>query len=317
MPHYIKYLFCCLTLIISINGANAQELFILNDAATPMPKGVWGVRGQVEYYEEGTAQRYMTSVRLMYGAFSKTSIYLTLTGSNHHGSKLEDDFISHTHSGSGLAPEYPFAFAGIHLFGKYSFLSLDEQNRHFRMAAYGAISSSNAAHDETEPRLMDDTSGGELGLITTWLNKRFAVSLTLGGILPLAYTETQFPNTIYERDVELQFGRAVKYNLSFGYLLYPKKYKDYEQANYNAYVEFLGKAFEDAVVLFDGEPQELQTAFLRQGHYVEMHLGIQKIIRSKSRIELSVGFSLINEALIHQTPIVNLAYQVFLFKERK
>ena len=171
--------------------------------------------------------------------------------SNHHGSQLPDDLITHKHIGSqtiyysqqsqkGIT--YPLRLNGFHLYTKYRLLTFDDANEHFRVAVFGQWSNVSNAHDEAEPNLLDDTRGFGGGLIATYLKKRFAVSMTTGFTIPDEYSEDKplFSGSASTINTTIEYGRSIEYNLSFGYLLYPKKYSNYEQANWNIYLEFNG-----------------------------------------------------------------------------
>ena len=308
--------------------SRGQELFPHNEPASNVPKGVLGTRIFGESFREISTQRNMLAMRLMYGVTPKLSVYITATGSNHHGKNLPKDLITHTHIGSQTiyytqpiqkGVSYSYRFNGLHIYGKYRFLTMDGQNKHFRMALYGEWSNVKNAHDEAEPNLLDDTKGYGGGLITTYLKKRFAVSLTSGVIIPGNYEET-VPLTngsSLMTHTEVQYGRAIIYNLSFGYLLYPKEYKDYNQTNWNVYLEFNGKSYEGARVFQDGQELETQSNSLKAGHYVEVHPGVQKIINSNLRIDFSVGFNLINKSYARFYPLYMIGVQRYFFFKKK
>lgn len=315
-----------LVLILS-TSCLGQELYILNEPASSIPKGVFGVRAYGKSYKEMITTRSMYALRLMYGATPRLSIMATVSISNHHDRKLPTDLINHTHSGNQTTyytqairrgVDYPYLFSGFHLYAKYRFLTIDKQNRHFRMAAYGEWSNVYVAHDEAEPTLGDDTSGFGAGLISTWLSNRFAISLTTGFIKPGSYSEMQrdwsggpdLPTTIY-------YGDAIKYNLSFGYRLFPKKYESYEQSNWNVYVEFQGKSYEAATVIQNGTTLRARTAALQSGSFVEIYPGIQRIIKSNTRLEFCYGFQLLGYSYVHFTPVWTFAVQHYFYNRTK
>jgi hypothetical protein len=260
----------------------------------------------------------------MYGATARLSLIASVSISNHHDHKLPKDLINHTHLGNQTiyytqpikrGVEYPFLYNGLHLFAKYRFLSNDEQNKHFRLAAYGEWSNVGVAHDEAEPNLLDDTGGYGFGLISTLLRNRFAVSLTSGFIVPDPYYETQ-PDVSGGPDLptKISYGNAIKYNLSFGYRLYPRKYEGYEQANWNLYIELIGKSYNAATVIQNGTTIKAKTAALQSGSYVEIYPGLQRIINSNTRIEFCYGFNLIGYSYVHFTPVWTFAIQRYFYR---
>ena len=313
--------------VLFIAPSQGQELFILNEPASSVPKGVLGVRAFSQNYKEYSTTRSLHALRLMYGATSKLSIMATASFSNHHDRKLPKDLINHTHVGSQTnyytaaikrGVRYPYLFNGIYVFAKYRFLTRDDQNKHFRMAAYADWSSVGVAHDEAEPSLMDDTGGYGFGIISTWLKNRFSASLTTGFIKPNAYSETQ-PDFSGGPDLptRIQYGNAIKYNLSIGYRLYPRKYEGYQQVNWNLYVEFTGKTYDAATVIQNGTEITAHTIALKKGSYVEINPGIQRIINSNTRIEFSYGFDFIGYSYVHFTPMWTLAIQRYFYNNAK
>jgi hypothetical protein len=309
-------------------SVNAQELFPLNEAASTVPKGVIGVRIFGESFKEINTQRNMGAIRLMYGLTPKLSIYLSTATSNHHGNHLPSNLITHTHIGNQTyyfaqsttkGVVYPYRFNGFYFFAKYRFLTIDGEKKHLRIAAYGEYSNVKQAHDEAEPNLLDDTKGYGGGLIITMLKNRFAASLTTGVIIPGSYEET-VPvgnGSILYNTTKINYGRAVKYNLSFGYLLYPKNYENYSQNNWNIYLEFIGKSYEAATVFQNGQQLDVESLGLKAGNYMEVHPGIQKIINSNLRIDASVGFNMINKSYTRFYPMYMLGIQRYFFQNNK
>lgn len=305
--------------------AGAQELFPLSEPASSVPKGALGVRLFSETYKEVHQLRNMAGLRIMYGVTPRLSVYFTAITSNHHGKKMPVEFPFHNTPERGAY--YPYKFNGVHLYGKYRFLSLDRENSHFRAALYGEGTLVKTTHHETEPDLeMGDNTGVGGGLITTYLKNKFAVSLTAGAILPSAYSG-QSPDPVEglpDVPVRVRYGKALEYSLSFGYLLLPRKYKDYNQTNINLYVEFHGKAFQAAKVdMFYGEqnayflaPSRYPVA-LQKGYYVDVSPGVQFIIRSNLRIDCSATFSSLGISYARLYPVFNLGVQRYFFPGKK
>lgn len=299
----------------------AQELFPLSEPASNIPKGALGVRLFSESYNEVNQLRNMTGLRLMYGVTPRLSVYLTGIASNHHGKKMPVEFPFHNTPERGA--HYPYKFNGVHLYAKYRFLSKDGENSHLRMAAYGEGAYVNTTHHETEPDLeMGDNKGVGAGLITTYLKGKFAVSLTAGAIFPAVY-EGQSPDPIEslpDVPVRVQYGKALSYSLSFGYLLFPRKYNNYDQVNINLYFEFHGKAFQAAKVdIFAGLPNEYFLAqsryptALQKGWYVDVSPGVQVILKSNLRIDFSTTFSSMGISYARLYPVFNLGIQRYFF----
>jgi hypothetical protein len=307
----------------------AQELFPLNEPASSIPKGVLGLRGMTQFYREYSVTRQMYAARIMYGVTSKLSVEVTGAGSNHHDTLLPNNLLTHTHNASGgtvytantptLGIPYPVRFAGFNFYAKYRILSFDGDKSHFRVALFGDFSTVKAAHDEAEPGLMDDDGGWEAGFIATKLVDRFAVSLTAGYIQPtFSFSETQSQYIFPPQVTQVWYGKAVEYNLSLGYRLLPAKYSsDYSEPNFNVYVEFLGKTYDSATVKINGEVANIKTKLLQAGTYVEMHPGVQYIINSNTRIELSVGYPIINQAYTRFYPVYSVGFQHYFYFAKK
>jgi len=312
-------------LLIVAQPCVSQELFPLNEPASSVPKNVFGLRVFNQNYKEIDLTRSMYAIRVMYGVTSKLSVLMTGSISNHHDRKLPPDLVNHTHVGNQTnyytqSPKrgvtYPFLFSGVHLFAKYRFVSIDKKNGHFRVAGYGEWSKLTVAHDEAEPNLMDDTGGYGYGIITTFLMNRFAVSFTGGLVKPDSYSEAQpditggpdLPTTIY-------FGNAVRYDLSFGYRLAPSHYTDYDQPNWNVYLEFRGRKYDAAKVIQNGVELTSNSIPLAASSYMEIHPGIQRIAKSNLRIDFSVGFSLIGNSYVRFTPVWELGVQRYFYRK--
>lgn len=307
------------------HAAFAQELFPLSEPASSIPKNALGIRLFSESYKEVNKVRNMTYLRLMYGVTPRLSAYLTAIASNHHGDNFPVEFPFHNTPERGAS--YPYKLNGVHLYLKYRFLSKDGENEHFRMAAYAEGTLVKTTHHETEPDLeYGDNTGVGAGLIGTYLKNRFAVSGTFGGILP-AKNSGDSPDPIDNLPpvpITIQYGKALTYSLSFGYLLLPKKYKDYNQTNVNLYLELHGKAYQTAKVnLFVGAPNEYYLESVRyppalQGSYfVDVSPGVQFIIRSNLRIDLSTTFHLTGQTYARLYPVYSIGLQQYIFFHKR
>ncbi|HEV7231813.1 MAG TPA: hypothetical protein VGO45_10820 [Bacteroidia bacterium] len=269
----------------------------------------------------------MIDLRLMYGLFSKLTVIANLSESNHHGTEFPANLAFHTHNGNQTTfytgnfqrgVTYPYLFSGVDLYAKYRFLSLDGQHTHLRMALFGEWSNASVAHDEAEPTLMGDTRGYSGGLIVTALKNHLAVSLTTGFIIPGKYDGTS-PDPMGGPDVptELIYGRAVTYDLSFGYLLFPLKYQNYNETNMNVYMEFKGKSYGSAQIYQYGiKPVPIQTPLLEAGNYMEAYPGIQAIIKSNLRIDFSVGFPIYNTSYARFYPVYMIGIQRYFYLKK-
>lgn len=310
--------------ILFFTLVQGQELFPLAESANTVPKGVIGLRGFAEANYEIKTVRAWTGFKLMYGLTSNFSIALTGSISNHHAKKLPPDLIGHRHTGSSgtyyftnfpqRGVTYPFSWNGFHALAKYRIFNLDGKNRHLRCALIGEWSNVKQAHDEAEPNLMDDNSGVGAGIVLSVLEKRFALSLTAGGIFPVAYSESE-PDPVNGQEIQrkLIYGNAIYYHLSFGYLLQGNKMNTYEETNTNLYVEFLGKQYQSAQFLYNNRELENKNPAFNKGHYVEIYPGIQRIFNSNLRVDVSLGFSLLGKSYVHFYPLYRIGIQKYFF----
>ena len=333
----MKYPVCVVALFFLMQSAFGQELFPTTEPASNVPKGAAGIRLFGEGYPEGGLVSII-GLRLMSGPTPRLSVYATVTVSDYHEKTLPFDFITHDHSGTKVSggantPQtgvlYPYVFNSADFYAKYRFISVDGENTHFRMAIYGEGSYVAVPSHEAEPDLLIHTSGYGAGLIGTYLFHHFAVSLTTGFIIPSDYRGDALDKYGGIYPTTIVYGRAVNYDLSFGYLLFPKNYKDYQQANWNVYCEFIGKSYGAAnVTQLDGPPSSIlpnpevikvsnTTPILRAGNYVDVNPGLQCIMNSTYRIEVSVELPLINRSYDHLYPLLQLGMQRYFFPARK
>ncbi len=325
--HKKAIVFLCL-FFIGIPCFFSQELFPLNEPASNVPKGVIGLRATGDAYKEVKQYRNEFGLRIMYGVLPRLSVSATIGISNHHGKDFPPNLVTHTHNGNQTiyttseferGVNYPFRSNGVYVFAKYRFISLDGHHSHLRVAAYGEGSYLKQAHDEAEPNLMSDTKGYGGGFIATCLKNHFAISLTSGVVIPGAYSGLS-PDVSGGPKIPtvMNYGRALNYNLSMGYLLLPHTYKNYDQLNLNIYLELLGKSYEGASVKqYGNTPIPINTPLLEKGNYVNIAPGIQCIIKSNLRIDLSMKYPLIHKSYSTFYPVVQLAVQRYFYVKKK
>ena len=299
----------------SVAVSQSQELFPHVDPASNIPKGVFGVRIFNEGYTEVSEFKSLQSVRFMLGLSSKWMLTQSFNFSNHHVRTFPSDFIRddgtigyHTH-GVKKGNKYPYQLSNLNFSIKYRFLSIDEQQKHLRMAAYLEVATGNQAHDEAEPSLMGDNSGVGFGLIATKLHKRFAVSGSFGGILPQKYYFQE-----NDSSMNVEYGNALTYSLSLGLLCLPLKYKDYKQTNVNIYAEFIGKAYQGALILNNEKQITISNVpALEKGNYVEFRPSVQFIFQSNLRLDLSMGMPFIGRSYVRTYPVYYLTLQRYFY----
>lgn len=321
MIRKIKVLGFLMIFLVS-NSLKAQELFPLTEPASTIPTGVIGVRLFTETYKEWVQWRNITGLRVMYGATPNLSLYVTAFGSNHHGEKLPVDFPFHNSPERGGT--YPYLFNGASLYAKYRFLSIDKQNEHFRMAAYGEGTYVDVTHHEAEPNVnMGDNAGFGAGIISTYLYQKFAVSLQLGATIPTGYTGVtpDLISNLPDIPLYVKYGNSLDYRLSFGYLLYPQKYKSFDQTNINLYLELTGKKYDATIVrVFNKQDNEYwlnnyqYPIGLQKGAFLDISAGAQAIIKSNMRVEFAVTFPFLGISYAKLYPVYTVGIQHYFFR---
>ncbi len=287
-----------------------QELYPNSEPASIIPKNALGVRLMNEAYTSTQGLKSWHGAMFMYGVNSKLMFNAMLTTSNHHYNRLPSNYIQKDLN----AVEYvlPTTSPGNYLFEsanlgfRYRFLNIDGDHKHFRMAAFGNGVYALQPHDEAEVSLMGDNKGVGGGLISTFLLHKLAVSLTTGVIKPFSYTEKS-------SGISLNYGNAYNASLSFGYLVYPFEYKNYDQTNINLYAEFIGKSYEALSVLKNQNTVMSYSDAYQKGQYLEFRPAIQFIVKSNLRIDCSAAFPLVNRSYIRNYPLYLLNVQYYFF----
>jgi len=256
----------------------AQELYVFSDPASNVPAKSLSLKygGKFMLESRPTSKvlisRHMTEASI--GLNKKLMLRPTLTFSN-------------MYNGRGMQWES----AGI--YAKYRFLSTDGIHRHFRAAAYlkGVYSANSLKYEELTGD--GDQSVVQAGLIFTQLVNKLAVSTTLG------LTE------VVDQERWLKYGgprlfgfRSFNYSISSGYLLFPKKYKSYEQTNFNLYLELIGS-----------------NAIDRKAYFVDLAPAMQLIVNSNTKINLGYRFQLSGNAfrMANAAPSVSFSVERTFF----
>lgn len=295
--------------LYSVSSFFTQELFPHNEPASNVGKNVLTVRASSEEFQDQGEIRNFQAYRFQFGLSANWMLTETFSFSNHHGSQLPNGFILHDSlgapytQGASRGKSYPYLFESMKVNLKYRFLCRDSEHKHFRMAAYADFSGGNEAHAEAEPNLTGDNSGMGAGIISTLLLHKFAASLNAGGILPADYKDVF-------RGIQMSYGKAAYVNLSLGYLLYPRVYTSYKQTNINLYAEFQFKTYGGAQILENGRSVSVQDVpALEPGSYLEFRPSIQFIIRSNTRVDLSLAEPLVNRSWTHYYPVYMFSIQ--------
>jgi hypothetical protein len=240
-----RLLVLALTFFSAIASAYSQELYVYSEPASNMPAKAVGIRltNDFQFNQPNFAVR--NAVEVMLGINKKLMVHGQAYLSNMDGD---------------------YRLEGASFYAKYRFLSVDEVQSHFRAAAFGKVSTSKRPTFSNDINLDGDNSGVQGGLVFTQLIHKLALSAT-------ASYEHAFKD--YDKQV---FGmpqpkNMLSYSLSSGYLVLPIVYKDYNQPNFNIYLELLGKT----------DPSNGQS-------YLDIAPAFQMIINSQTRIDIGYRF---------------------------
>lgn len=233
----------------------SQELFVYSEPASNMPAHSIGLRLSNWFMNEpATASiNYHLIPEVMWGVNKNLMIHAEGFVSNRVRS-LEVE--------------------GGALYAKYRFYSHDGLYRHFRMAAFGRISTNNGDIHQEEIEINGHNTGYELGWIGTQLLHRTALSLTTSyeHALDNSGSDHEFPS--------VQANKAINFSFSAGHLFYPKDYRNYKQTNINGMVELIGQYHPE------------------NGHlFVDLAPSVQFIFNSQTRVDVGYKFELANNMI--------------------
>ena len=269
----MKTLFFSFILLFSFQ-VKAQELFVFTEPASNMPSNSIGIRlGQSLMNEQiKSGYNYHLMPEIMFGINKNLMVHTSVFVSNRN---------------SGLVIE------GGSFYAKYRFFSVDDVHSHFRLATFGRYSFNNADIHQEEIETMGHNTGFETGIIATQLINKVAISSTITFEKALDNNPNyDFPST--------QSNNSTNYSLSFGKLVYPKKYTSFKQTNINLMVEILG-----------------QTLNQNGKSYLDVAPSIQFIINSQARIDLAYKQELYS-AMLRSAPngfYLKMEYTFFNIKK--
>lgn len=247
-----------------------QELFLMTDPASNVPTNSLGVNVLQSAFKRSINSDYVYSImpEVSYG-LNRNLMFRASAFLSNRNNGLE------TEGGSFMA--------------KYRFYSEDDLNSHFRMAAFGRFSFNNGDIREEQLEIMGRNSGFETGIIATKLIKKVAISSTVSFEKVFDNTTTNsFPNNFGDK--------ATNYTLSFGQLIYPKKYTSLKQTNINLMLEFVG-----------------QTINENGRSYIDVVPVVQFIFNSQARLDLAYRKELLS-SMVRSAPdgvYLNLYYTLF------
>ncbi len=224
--------------------SKAQELYVFTEPASNMAAKAIGIRVTNEgIFNGGSMNRTIPELML---SFNKNLMI--------HGMGFLSD------------ADGRYRLEGGSIYAKYRFLSMDGAQRHLRAAVFGRLSTSKRPLYTEDINLEGDNSGAQAGLVVTQLLHKLALSGSLSYIKAF-YQESRRVNGMPQPD------QMISYSLSSGYLVLPVVYKNYNQPNFNAYFEMLGKT----------NPATGKS-------YLDLAPAVQVILNSRTRIDLGYRF---------------------------
>ena len=267
--------FFILIILFSIQKSVSQELFLITDPASNVPANSLGVNLLQSRFKEEfkSGYSYHLMPEVTYGINKNLMVRASAFVSNR-----SNDLV--TEGGS--------------FYVKYRFYSTDDLNSHFRMAAFGRYSFNNADIHQEQIEVMGHNTGFESGIVATKLIKKLAISSSIS--FEKAFDnkpDYPFPNELGDN--------ATNYTLSFGKLMYPKKYTSFKQTNINLMVEFAG-----------------QTINENGKSYLDVVPVIQFIFNSQARVDVAYRHELMS-SMVRSAPngvYFNLYYTFFNLKKQ-
>ena len=262
--------------VINCQNIFGQELFVITDPASNVPANSLGVNVMQSLFKEEmkSGYNYHFMPEVSYGLNKNIMFRASAFVSNRN-----NDLV--TEGGS--------------FYTKYRFYSSDDLNSHFRLAAYGRYSFNNADIHQEQIETLGHNSGFETGIIATKLIKKVAISSSVSFEKALDNKPNYpFPDNIGDN--------ATNYTLSFGKLMYPKKYTNYKQTNINLMVEFVG-----------------QTINENGKSYLDVMPAVQFIFNSQARLDFAYRQELVS-SMVRSAPngfYFNLYYAFFDLKSKK
>jgi hypothetical protein len=264
---------------------NAQELYISTEPASNMAAGSIGLRLNTKLFnmEHNNGYALRLDPEVMIGINKKLMLHINGYASDMYQQNLRVE--------------------GASIYGKYRFLSNDDMQSHFRMAAFSKISfinnpvqwhSGNTFYNSDEIDLDGNNSGMLAGIVATQLLHKLALSSSV------AFANRW--NNINASKLQGQSQQAVNYTLSAGYLLLPHVYTNFHQTNFNLYCEFLGSSSLD-----------------KKSYFIDAAPAIQFIFNSIARLDFSYRMQLAGnmERLSENNFLVRFEYNFLnVFKNR-
>lgn len=242
-------------LLLSYTIANGQEMFVSSSPASSNPAHsiVVGLNGKTMKSDHDGKREYRLAPEVEVG-ISKN--FMLIGGATFANMFFEDKV----------------EFESARLYAKYRVYSNDQVHKHFRVALYGTGSWSNNPLVYQELNLDGDNTGWQLGVVATQLTNKLATSAGLSYVQLSGNADKLFLGYPFSKN-------AIQYNLSAGYLVFPRKYNSYNQTNFNIYCEIVGQ----------------QNTDIKRG-FVDIAPAIQFIFNSNIMLNFGARFQLAGNA---------------------
>jgi len=208
-----------LVFVFAIQKNYSQELFVVTEPASNVPANLLSVRLSQLLFKEKfeSGYNYHLMPEITYG-LNKNLMFRASAFVSNRSNQLVTE--------------------GGTFYTKYRFYSTDDLNSHFRLAAFGRYSFNNSDIHQEQIEIMGHNTGFETGLVATKLIKKIAISTSVS--FEKAFDNK--PNYAFPANLG---DNATNYTLSFGKLIYPKKYTNFKQTNINLMVEFIGQTINE------------------------------------------------------------------------
>jgi hypothetical protein len=271
----MKRLLVILIVPFCIFNAKTQELFLFTNPASNIPKNTLVARGMNSFFQRtldnSVSYHFMPEVE-----FGLTKRLMVIT----------NGFISNG--------ENNLTVEGGSLLTQYRFFSKDASKEHFRMALWSRFALNNADIHQEEIEMNGHNSGFRIGFTATQLLHKTAISSTLSYQKALNNFTNKLPVNYSTQ--------AVDFTLSFGQLVLPKTYKNFNQTNVNIMVEMLG-----------------QRHLSNGNSFLDIAPVIQFIFKSKARLDIAYRRQLYSS--IYRTQpngiVINFQYAFFNLAKKK
>jgi hypothetical protein len=264
-----KMVMAALLIVALHRHAAAQELFVYTEPASNMAKGAVGMRLTNSFMRQQASSGYQYSLlpEVMVGLSKNWMLHAEGIFSNRSGS---------------------FAADGASLYTKYRFLSRDEVQRHFRMAAFGRLSINNSPLLQQEVDLSMYNSGYEGGITATQLLHKLALSTSV------SYRQATNNGNGHVL-ASSAVGRTINYTASAGQLVLPRHYTHFGQTNLNLMAELLGQYNTGLSRSYLDVAPSIQLIFnsrwrVDAGYRQQLYGGLQRMAKNSFLLRLEFNF---------------------------